>query len=181
MLAVLLSATGTAAETTLTDATGRAVTITDTSRIVAIGGAVTEILYALGLEDQVAAVDVTSLYPPRAMAEKPSVGYMRALSAEGVLSVNPSLIIAVEGSGPPEVLDVLEAASVPFVLVPEAKDGDGVIRKIEMVADAVGARCRGRWQARCTPTSKRWRQSAPPFLPADRRCSFSAWARARRW
>lgn len=138
-MALLLATAGAPAQTTITDATGRAVTIDDPSRIVAIGGVITEILYALGLEDQIAAVDVTSLYPTRALAEKPNVGYMRALSAEGVLAVNPGLIIAVEGSGPPEVLDVLEAASVPFVLVPEAKDADGVVRKIEMVADAAGA------------------------------------------
>ena len=47
---------------------------------------------------------------------------MRALSAEGVLSLAPSVVIAVEGSGPTEAIDVLEQASVPFVLVPEAYD-----------------------------------------------------------
>ncbi len=114
----------------------------DTSRIVSVGSAITEILYALGVEDRVVAVDTTSLYPPRAQ-EKASVGYMRALSAEGVLSVNPSIIIAVQGSGPAEAVAVLEAASVPFILIPEAVDADGVVRKIRAVAAAIGEPARG--------------------------------------
>src|SRR5262245_16400055 len=79
------------------------------ARIVSIGGAVTEILYALGAEQRVVAVDTTSLYPERALKEKPNVGYMRALSAEGVLGLNPSLILASEGSGPKETIAVLKA------------------------------------------------------------------------
>ena len=51
-------------------------------RVVSIGGAVTEILYDLGLEDRIVAVDTTSTAPARALAQKPNVGYMRALSAE---------------------------------------------------------------------------------------------------
>src|SRR3954463_6328026 len=61
---------------TVKDAAGRSIAITDPSRIVSVGGAVTEILYALGLESRIIAVDSTSLYPPHALAEKPSVGYM---------------------------------------------------------------------------------------------------------
>ena len=45
----------------------------------------------------------------------PDVGYMRALSPEGVLSVNPSAIIAIQGSGPKEAVEVLKKASVPYV------------------------------------------------------------------
>jgi ABC-type hemin transport system substrate-binding protein len=75
----------TANAATLTDATGRAVAVTDPSRIVSIGGAVTEILYALGMDDKIVAIDTTSLYPTRAAKEKKNVGYMRQLSPEGVL------------------------------------------------------------------------------------------------
>ena len=70
---------------TVTDATGRPIEVTDASRIVSIGGAVTEILYALGLDKNIVAIDTTSLYPPQALQEKPNVGYMRQLSPEGVL------------------------------------------------------------------------------------------------
>lgn len=127
---------------TITDAAGRSVTIDDTTRIVSIGGSITEILFAMGLEDQIIAVDLTSDFPART-AEKESVGYMRSLSPEGVLSVNPSLVLAIEGSGPKEAIDVLEKASVPFVIVPEAHDADGILRKIRFVADALGEKERG--------------------------------------
>jgi iron complex transport system substrate-binding protein len=126
----------------VTDASGRTITINDASRIVAIGGAVTEVLYALGLEDRVIAVDLTSTFPASA-ATKPSVGYMRTLAPEGVLSVAPSVVIAIEGSGPADAVDVLEKASVPFVLVPEAHDAAGVARKIRFIAEAIGERDKG--------------------------------------
>src|SRR5215212_9628559 len=70
-------------DNTVKDASGRTVTIRDASRIVSIGGAITEILYALGLQQRIVAVDSTSVYPPQAVREKPSVGYMRRLSPEG--------------------------------------------------------------------------------------------------
>ena len=125
------------------DATGQPVTIRDNSRIVSIGGAITEILYALGLEQRVVAIDSTSFYPPQALREKPNVGYMRALSPEGVLGLNPSLILATEDSGPKEAIAVLRAAGIPFVLVPDKYTGKGIIDKIEIVAAAAGSAERG--------------------------------------
>lgn len=126
------------------DAAGRTVEVTDTSRVLAIGGSVTEILYALGLEDRIAAVDTTSVHPPQALATKPNVGYMRALSAEGVLSLNPTLILSVEGAGPPNVIEVLQKAAVPFVSVKDEPTAEGVVNKIRFVADVMGVSDSGR-------------------------------------
>ncbi len=64
-------------------ADGSARPIADTSRIVSIGGDVTEILYALKAAPKIVAVDTTSTYPASALKEKKSVGYMRALSTRG--------------------------------------------------------------------------------------------------
>jgi iron complex transport system substrate-binding protein len=111
----LLGGSALAAGITVHDARNRDVTISDPARIVSIGGAITEILYALGFEDRLAGVDSTSFYPPAALRDKPNVGYMRQLSAEGVLGLNPSLVLAVQGSGPKETMDVLEAAKVKLV------------------------------------------------------------------
>src|SRR6478609_1655963 len=127
---------------TVKDAAGRSIAITDSSRIVSVGGAVTEILYALGLESRIVAVDSTSLYPPLALADKPSVGYMRQLSAEGVLGLDPSLVLAAEGSGPKDTIAVLEGASVPFVQIPDRFTGDGIVEKIR-IAQATGSAQRG--------------------------------------
>jgi iron complex transport system substrate-binding protein len=115
----------------------------DASRIISIGGSVTEILYALGLQQQIIAVDTTSLFPPSALQEKPNVGYMRQLSAEGVLGLSPTLILAIEGSGPRETIDVLERAKVPLIIVPDRFSTDGVIDKIRLISADVGVSRRG--------------------------------------
>jgi iron complex transport system substrate-binding protein len=126
------------------DATGRMVDIRDAGRIVSIGGAVTEIFYALGLEDRVVAVDTTSLFPPSALKTKPNVGYMRQLSPEGVLGLSPTLVMAVEGAGPKETIAVLDHASVPFVHVPDRFTGEGIVEKIALIASATGTDARGK-------------------------------------
>lgn len=131
------------AEVVVHDARGRDVAIGNTSRIVSIGGAITEILYALGVQDRVVGVDTTSLYPPQALKDKPNVGYMRQLSAEGVLGLNPQLILAIEGSGPKETLEVLEAAKIPLVSFPETYTEQGLIDKIKLVAHAMDVDSRG--------------------------------------
>ena len=109
----------------------------DTSRIAAIGGSITEIVYALGEEGHLVARDSTSRYPAAAKV-LPDVGYMRQLSAEGVLSVNPSGILALHGSGPREAVDVLKKSSVPFIDVPEHYSHDGILEKIRIVGKALG-------------------------------------------
>jgi len=106
-------------------------------RVLSIGGSVTEIVYALGEEDRLIARDTTSQFPPEVEA-LPDVGYMRALSPEGVLSVEPSLVIAEEGAGPPEAISVLEAASIPFVTIPDGYDPEAISAKIIAVANALG-------------------------------------------
>src|SRR4051812_13232225 len=72
-----LAPAGARAEVPIKDASGRDVKVADTSRIVAIGGDVTEILYALKADAKIAAVDSTSQFPVQALKEKPNVGYMR--------------------------------------------------------------------------------------------------------
>jgi iron complex transport system substrate-binding protein len=128
---------------TVRDATGRYVTVNDASRIVSVGGAVTEILYALGLSDRVVAIDTTSLYPAQALKEKRNVGYMRALAAEGVLGLNPSLVLAIDGAGPKETVAVLEQATVPLVRVPDHYTAEGIVEKVRMIADVAGAHDQG--------------------------------------
>jgi iron complex transport system substrate-binding protein len=110
----------------------------DTSRIASIGGSITEIVYALGEQDKLVARDSTSLYPDAAL-KLPDVGYMRQLSPEGVLSVNPTGLLVVEGSGPKEAIDVLKKAAVPFITVPEKFDHAGILEKIRVVGKAFDA------------------------------------------
>lgn len=106
-------------------------------RVLAIGGSVTEIVFALDQGDRLVARDSTSTYPPQA-ATLPDVGYMRALSPEGVLSVAPDLILAEEGAGPPETIALLQQAGIPFSTIPDGHDADGLATKVATVADALG-------------------------------------------
>lgn len=109
----------------------------DTSKIAAIGGSITEIVYALGEQGHLVARDSTSRYPEAAL-KLPDVGYMRQLSPEGVLSVNPTGILALHGSGPKEAVDVLKKTSIPFIEVPERYDREGILEKIRIVGKALG-------------------------------------------
>jgi len=120
-----------------------AITPYDSSRIVSIGGSITEILYALGLQQRIVAVDTTSLYPQTALQEKPNVGYMRQLSAEGVLSLSPTLILAIDGSGPKETIELLSQARIPFATIADKFTGDGIIDKISVISRDVGELDRG--------------------------------------
>ena len=109
----------------------------DLKRVVSIGGSVTEIIFALGQQDRLVARDSSSTYPVEA-TELPDVGYMRALSPEGVLSVRPELIIAEEGSGPKETIDLLGEASIPFITIPDIYSREGIIAKVVAVGKALG-------------------------------------------
>ncbi|MET3579632.1 iron complex transport system substrate-binding protein [Mesorhizobium robiniae] len=109
----------------------------DPSKIAAIGGSITEIVFALGEQDRLVARDSTSRYPEAAL-KLPDVGYMRQLSPEGVLSVNPSGILALHGSGPKEAVDVLKKTSIPFIEVPERYDHEGILEKVHIVGKALG-------------------------------------------
>ena len=114
----------------------------DEARIVSLGGSVTEIVVALGAADRLVARDTTSTYP-EAITALPDVGYVRALSPEGVLSVQPTLILAEDGAGPPETMEVLKAAGVDVQSMPGDPSADGVIAKINAVAAALNLPAEG--------------------------------------
>jgi iron complex transport system substrate-binding protein len=107
------------------------------NRIVSVGGSVTEIVYALGQEHRLVARDTTSNHPTAARS-LPDVGYVRRLSAEGLLSVSPDLILAEEGAGPPETFEVLKGSGLPVVSIPMGYDLPAVQSKIRAVAEALG-------------------------------------------
>jgi iron complex transport system substrate-binding protein len=111
-------------------------------RIVSIGGAITETLYALGAQDELVGVDTTSLYPAAART-LPSVGYARQLSAEGVLSLRPTLVVAGEEAGPPPVLRALEAARVPLVVLDGGHRFEAMVERSVRLAALCGRDAQG--------------------------------------
>lgn len=111
-------------------------------RVVALGGTVTEIAAALGAADRLVGRDSTSTYPAAVQA-LPDVGYLRALSAEGVLSLDPDLILADPDAGPPEVVEQLKATGLAYIEVPGAYDAAGVAGRITTVAEALARPAEG--------------------------------------
>ncbi len=106
-------------------------------RVVSVGGAITETIYALGAEGGLVGVDTSSLYPSAA-TKLPQVGYARTLSAEGVLSLRPTLLLLTSEAGPPAVLRQLKEAGVPTVTIPAGHGVTEAADKVRKVAAALG-------------------------------------------
>ncbi|AFW02973.1 hemin receptor [Gluconobacter oxydans] len=122
----------------ITDCRGRSVSVGSASRIACIGGTITETLYRLGVANKIVAVDTTSTWPEEALKDKKSVGYMRAISSEGVLSVRPDLILAMNASGPADAMDQLVASGIPIVFVDSTSSPDAILERTRFLARAVG-------------------------------------------
>jgi iron complex transport system substrate-binding protein len=114
----------------------------DSTRIVSLGGSVTEIVYALGAGDQLVGRDASSIYPAEAQ-ELPSVGYYRRVPAEGVLAMSPTLVLAAADTGPPSVLKQIRSAGVEVNQIPGEASAEGAKAKIRTVAEALGRTERG--------------------------------------
>jgi iron complex transport system substrate-binding protein len=123
---------------TVTDANGKPVVIADASRTVALGGPVTEVVYALGAQDQLVGVDASSSYPAQALTDKANVGYYRILTAEPVLATNPTLVLGTTEAGPPDVISQIEAAGVTTLILPVDNSVAGAKAKITAIGQALG-------------------------------------------
>lgn len=106
-------------------------------------GSLTEIVYALGAQDRLLAVDSSSTYP-EAATRLPDIGYMRQLSAEGVLSVMPHLLLTTTSAGPAPVLDKIRQAGVEVVVVDNIYTVEGLAAKIRSVAGYLGKEAAGK-------------------------------------
>lgn len=111
-------------------------------RVVSLGGAVTETVFALHASDLLVGVDQSSIHPAEAR-ELPDVGYYRTLGAEGVLSLAPDMVLALEGSGPPVVLDQLRSAGVEVVEVAAGDHPRSAIDKVRRIARGLGRAAEG--------------------------------------
>ena len=105
-------------------------------RIVTVGGDVTEIVYALGAGEIIVGRDATSLWPPEVTA-KPDVGYLRNLAAEGLLSLDPDLIIASHDAGPETTLEQLRDAGVDIIRLPKTYAMEAIPEKVRDIATAI--------------------------------------------
>jgi iron complex transport system substrate-binding protein len=86
------------------------------NRVVGVSKQINEFMYAIGAQDNLVARDLTSIYPP-AIRSLPSVGYHRALSAEGIISMKPTLFLTDGNVGPDAVLDQLKKVGIPMLVI----------------------------------------------------------------
>ncbi|KVN49888.1 hemin ABC transporter substrate-binding protein [Burkholderia territorii] len=125
---------------------GRALAQATHKRVVVIGGALAETVFALGGADargyRLVGTDTTCTYPDAAK-RLPKVGYQRALSAEGLLSLRPDLLLASAEAGPPAAIAQVKSAGVAVTTFSERHDVDSVRAKITGVAHALDVRDAG--------------------------------------
>lgn len=126
---------------TVDSADGTKVTVTSTDRLVPLTGSLSEIVFTLGLGERVVARDITATFE---QAEKlPVVTRAHDVSAESVLSLRPTLVIAETTTGPAEAIEQIRDAGVPLLVIEAAKGLDDVGTRIETVARALGVDAAG--------------------------------------
>lgn len=104
----------------------------DSPRVISAGAAITEIINALGAEQQLIAVDVTSrtLVAP----SLPKVGYHRQLSAESLIALAPTKIIGSDEMGPPKTLTLLKQSGIEVDIVNGGETVTDLFHRIDQVA-----------------------------------------------
>lgn len=115
----------------------RASAASPAQRVVSIGGAVTEIIYALQGQQSLVGVDTTSNFP-LAARQLASVGYARSLSLEGILALAPTLILASEDAGPTNVIQQLQASGIQFEIIAAHHRYESLVERVTRVAQLLG-------------------------------------------
>ncbi|MFC5144012.1 heme/hemin ABC transporter substrate-binding protein [Streptomyces aureoversilis] len=126
---------------TVRSADGHDVTVRSTDRIVPLTGALSEIVFSLGLGERVVARDITATFEQA--AKLPVVTRAHDVSAESVLSLKPTLVLAETTTGPAEAVGQIRAAGVPLVVLDPAKKLEDVGPRIGKVAAALGVPAAG--------------------------------------
>lgn len=114
----------------------------DSARIVSVNGTTSEILAALGLEDKIVGVDVASTYP-ESLANVPRIGHSRKLSSEGILALEPTIVVGAKSDINPELSDLLSNAGVRLMLFDQEFSIDGSKQLIRAMADSLGRTAKG--------------------------------------
>lgn len=108
-------------------------------RIISATGNASEIIVELGLADKLVAVDTTSTLPAEIMEKKPKIGYRRRLSVEGILSMQPDLLILAPDAGPPTAIEQLKSIDIPILTIGDKKTVKGIIQDIRLLAEKLNA------------------------------------------
>jgi len=104
-------------------------------RIVSLNGAITEIICALGKQNEIVGVDVTSTFPSDLKAQ--DLGHVRSISIESLLALKPTLILATEKDVNPELTKRLKASGIKTCIIKQDFSINGTQKMIQDVADAL--------------------------------------------
>lgn len=121
---------------TVDSADKREVTIRSAKRVIPLTGSLSEIVFSLGLGDRVVARDVTATFEQA--KDLPVVTRAHDVSAESVLSLKPTLVLAESSTGPAESVEQIRDAGIPLLVIPPAQELDDVGERIDAVAEALG-------------------------------------------
>jgi iron complex transport system substrate-binding protein len=92
-------------------------------RIVCVSKQLTELMFALHQGNKIVGLDLTSTYPAETK-NITKVGYHRHLSAEGIISLDPTLVIHQNDVAPPEVMPQIAKVGIPIKVYPSAVNLD---------------------------------------------------------
>lgn len=112
-------------------------------KLITVGPAVTQTVFALGAGDRVVGVDDSSGALPEASKVR-TVGYQRALSAEGVLSLGAGLLLGSAEAGPPAVLEQLKQAGMQVETFANEPTVEAARSRIQVIAERLGTPDKGR-------------------------------------
>jgi iron complex transport system substrate-binding protein len=133
-------------------------------RVISTDAAITGIVSALGAADRLVGVDDTSVLPPD-LASLPRLGYHRALSAEGLMSLKPDLLLLSEHAGPESALAPLAAANVTILRLPVALDLPSLMANTRAVAEALHLPDGAELLSSLESQQAQLRASQPPSAP----------------
>ena len=117
---------------------GVASTVDSAARIVTLSGEFSEIVWELGLGENLVGVDLSSDFPADEMRIKPKVGVEFRLFAEPILALDPTVVIGDIDAQPPDVIEQVRAAGVPVAILPRLVGVDAPAEKIRLVAEILG-------------------------------------------
>ncbi|MEU6109908.1 ABC transporter substrate-binding protein [Streptomyces albidoflavus] len=148
-------------------ADGHTVTVEDTSRVVPLTGSLNEIVFTLGLGERVVARDITATFEQA--ADLPVVTRAHDVSAESVLSLKPTVVLADTTTGPAEAISQIRDAGIPLVVLDPPKELDDIGPRIEAVAGALGVAEAGKALVERTEQRiEKVRADVPDLPAADR-------------
>ncbi|MFJ9697121.1 hemin ABC transporter substrate-binding protein [Kitasatospora sp. NPDC101183] len=155
---------------TTASADGRQVTVTSAERIIPLNGSLAELVFSLGLGPSVVARDVSTTF--QQASALPVITQAHEVSAEGVLSLHPTVVLADRSTGPAEAISQIRAAGVPLIVLDDAKKLDDVGPRIDTVATALGVPDAGRQLKERTAQRTEAARAAVPATGAHPKVAF---------